>query len=84
MTQELRPKFGNDYPLPKTVAPKWLIWLVGPMMTKGLTRKAISKNIGHKWKANNSKSIQELKMSYRPLRETMEDSFQVLVDNKII
>lgn len=84
MSQTLIPKYGDQYPLPKKVAPKWLVWLVGPMMTKGITRKIISKNIGHVWKANNSKSINELKMSYRPLKETMEDSFQVLVDNKLI
>ncbi|MCB9195277.1 MAG: aldehyde reductase [Flavobacteriales bacterium] len=82
--QTLIPKFGDKYPLPKKVAPKWLVWLVGPMMTKGFTRKMASKNIGHVWKANNSKSINDLGMSYRPLKETMEDSFQVLVDNHIV
>jgi nucleoside-diphosphate-sugar epimerase len=84
MTQALRPKYGKDYPLPTKVAPKWLIWLVGPIMTKGLTRKSISKNVGHPWKANNSKSVKELGMKYRSLENTMQDSFQVLVDNKII
>lgn len=84
MSQTLIPKYGDKYPLPKKVAPKWLVWLIGPIMTKGITRKIISKNIGHVWKANNSKSIKELNMNYRPLRETMEDSFQVLVDNKLI
>lgn len=84
MGQSLVPKYGSKYPLPKKVAPKWLVWLVGPMMTKGFTRKMASKNVGHKFKANNSKSVNELKMSYRPLKETMEDAFEVLVDNKII
>lgn len=84
MAQTLMPKFGGHYPLPKKVAPKWLVWLIGPLMTKGFTRKMASKNIGHVWKANNSKSVHELKMNYRPLRETMEDAFQVLVDNKVI
>lgn len=84
MSQKLRPKFGDKYPLPKKVAPKWLIWIVGPIVNKGFTRKMVSKNIGHVWKANNTKSVKELGMKYRPLEETMVDTFQVLVDNKII
>lgn len=84
MSQLLRPKFGDKYPLPKKVAPKWLIWLVGPIVNKGFTRKMVSKNIDHVWKANNSKSKRDLKMNYRPLKDTMEDAFQVLVDNKLV
>ncbi|MCB9189919.1 MAG: aldehyde reductase [Flavobacteriales bacterium] len=84
MSQKLIPKFGDKYPLPKKVAPKWLIWIVGPIVNKGFTRKMVSKNIGHVWKANNTKSVKELGMKYRPLEETMVDTFQVLVDNKII
>ena len=76
----LNDKFGSDYPLPKKVAPKWLIMLFGPMMNKALTRKFIRANINHKFKANNSKSRAKLGMSYRPLKETMEDSFQALID----
>lgn len=80
MSQELIPKYGNDYPLPKKIAPKWLIMLFGPMMNKALTRKFIKRNVNHEFKANNSKSKTELGVSYRPLKETMTDTFQALVD----
>lgn len=84
MTQALRPKFGNDYPLPKSAAPKWLLMLVGPMMNKMLTRKSIRNNVDVPFRADNSKIKRELLMEFRPLQQTMEDGFQVLVDEKIV
>lgn len=80
MSQELIPEFGVDYPLPKKIAPKWMIMLFGPMMNKSLTRKFINRNINHEFKANNSKSRTELGISYRPLGETMRDTFQAMVE----
>lgn len=80
MAQTLVPKFGNEYPIPKKIAPKWLIMLFGPMLNKALTRKFIKRNINHTFKANNEKSKKELNASYRPLKETMEDTFQAMVD----
>lgn len=84
MANTLRPKYGNKYPLPKKEMPKLLIWLVGPMLNKFLTRKTISLNMNLPFKADNSKSIKELKMTYRPLEESMNDMFQQLIDAKII
>jgi len=77
----LRENFGNAYPLPTRTMPKWLVWLVGPMVNKAMTRKAISLNVGLPWKGDNSKSVTELGMSYRPLDETVVDFFQQMVDS---
>lgn len=84
MANALRPKYGNKYPLPKKEMPKWLIWLVGPVLNKMLTRKSISLNMNLPFVADNSKSIKELGMTYRPLEESMNDMFQQLIDAKII
>ncbi|OHX63988.1 NAD-dependent epimerase/dehydratase family protein [Flammeovirga pacifica] len=80
----LQDKFGAQYPLPKKALPKWLLMIVGPFTNKLLTRRFIKNNVNIEWKADNSKIVNELGMSFRPLKETMEDSFQVLVDNKIV
>lgn len=74
----LQSHFGVDYPLPKSAAPKWLLWLVGPMV--GMPRRTVSGSVNVPWKADNSKSKRELGMSYRPLKETMEDMFQYMID----
>jgi len=83
MARTLLPKFGNEYPLPKSVAPKWLLMLIGPMLNKSLSRKFIRNNVNVEWKADNSKIKNELGMTFRPIKETMEDAFQSLVDAKI-
>jgi len=78
MAETLRETYG-DYPLPKRVAPKWLLWLIGPFINKGLTRRYVSRNVGLPWKSDNSKSVRELGMTYRPLAETMNDFFEQIV-----
>ncbi|MEM7559870.1 MAG: NAD-dependent epimerase/dehydratase family protein [Planctomycetota bacterium] len=83
MAQTLIPKYGDQYPLPRKTMPKWLVWLVAPLVNKAMTRKIVSLNVNVPWKADNSKSIRELGVSYRPLQETMEDMFQQLIDNGV-
>ncbi|MBI1223534.1 MAG: NAD-dependent epimerase/dehydratase family protein [Bacteroidetes bacterium] len=73
-------KYGDKYPLPKRALPKWLVMLVGPMMNKQLTREFIRKNVDVEWKADTSKIKRELNMKFRPLKETMEDMMQALVE----
>jgi nucleoside-diphosphate-sugar epimerase len=79
----LRREFGDRYPIPKRTMPKWLIWLVGPMIDKTLTRKMISRNIGLPFRADNSKGVRELGLSYRPVEETVVDFFQQMVDSGV-
>ncbi|NLR91984.1 NAD-dependent epimerase/dehydratase family protein [Flammeovirga agarivorans] len=81
MANLLRDKFGNEYPLPKKELPKFMVWLLGPL--QGLSRKMVSKNFGYKWLVDNSKSIKELEMNYRPAKETLNDFFQQMVDTNV-
>jgi nucleoside-diphosphate-sugar epimerase len=80
----LLPKYGDQYPIPKKALPKAIVWLIGPIMDKTVTRKFISNNVNIPWKADNSKIIRELGISFRPMQETMEDAFQVLIDERIL
>ncbi len=74
----LQAKYGADYPLPKRALPKWLVWLVGPMV--GLPRKTVSRSVGEPWRADNSKGIKALGLTYRPLKVSLEDMFAQMVD----
>jgi len=76
----LRQRYGNTYPFPPRTLPKWLVWLVGPLTNKLMTRKVIRLNADLPWKGDNGKSVRELGMSYRPLEETVVEFFQQLVD----
>lgn len=84
MGKSLLPKYGDRFPLPKKPVPKWLLMLIGPMVNKAFSRKMLRNNVNHVWKADNSKIKQDLGISFRPLQTTMEDGFQVLVDEKIL
>lgn len=80
----LLPKYGDKFPLPKKALPKWLLMLIGPMANKLFTRKFIRNNVNIPWLADNSKIKADLKMNFRPMLETMEDSFQNLIDEGIL
>ena len=82
MASTLLPTYGDKYPIPKKAMPKWLIWLLGPSINKAITRKYVSQNMGLPFIADNSKSIKELRMHYRPLEESMNEMFQQLIDSK--
>jgi len=79
----LRKSFGDRYPIPTRTLPKWLIWLVGPLVNKTLTRAVVSRNIGLPWKGDNSKGVRELGLTYRPLEETLVEFFQQMVDSGV-
>lgn len=84
MSKVLLPKYGTDYPLPKNALPKWLLLLFGPLLNKAFSRRFIRNNLNFPFNADNSKIKKDLGMCFRPLEETMEDSFQMLIDEKII
>jgi len=80
MALTLQDKFGADYGIPKKPLPKWLLSLIGPMVNKAFSRKFIKNNVNVEWKADNSKIKSDLGMKFMPIKTTMEDSFQVLVE----
>lgn len=84
MAEQLLPKFGDSFPLPKKALPKWLLLLVGPMVNKLFSRKFIRNNVNIAWRADHSKIKKDLEMTFRPLKESMVDSFQLLVDEGIL
>lgn len=84
LAQALEDKYGDDYPIPTRALPKWLLLIVGPMINKFLTRRTIKNNVNIPWNADTSKIKKDLNMSFRPMKETMEDSFQTIIDNDIV
>ncbi len=76
----LKAEFGDPWPIPTKSMPKWLVWLIGPMVSKELTRPMIAKNMGHSWRADNSKSKRELGMEYGPVKVAVTEMFQQMID----
>ena len=84
MSQTLLAKYGEDYPIPRKPMAKWMVWLLAPMINKAMTRKIVSRNVNVPFKADNSKSIRELGVSYRPLSESLGDMFQQMVESGVL
>ncbi|MGU7769177.1 NAD-dependent epimerase/dehydratase family protein [Burkholderia sp. MR1-5-21] len=80
MAATLVARYGHDYPIPTRTLPKWLVWLAGPLANKAVTHKMVSLNVGRPWRADNSRSRNELGIRYRPLAESMNDFFGQLVE----
>lgn len=74
----LGPTYGDRFPLPCRALPKWLVWAVAPAV--GLTRRFVARNVDVPWKADSSKARRDLGLTCRPLRESMEDMFQQMID----
>ncbi|MFA6816605.1 MAG: NAD-dependent epimerase/dehydratase family protein [Lentisphaeria bacterium] len=84
MGRALLDKYGKDYPIPRRALPKWVVWLFGPMINKAMTRKMVHLNVGIPWLGDHSKGVRELGLTYRPMKESMEEMFQQLIDANII
>lgn len=76
----LRAEFGDAWPFPRRELPKWLLWLAGPMINKALTRRMVTANMGHPWKADNSKSRRELGLDYGPVSKAATDMFAQMIE----
>ncbi|MDF1610063.1 NAD-dependent epimerase/dehydratase family protein [Hoeflea sp. YIM 152468] len=78
--QMLRGHFGDRWPFPTRELPKWLLWLVGPLIDKTLTREFVSRNMGHRWRADNAKARRELGIEFQPVSAAVIEMFQQLID----
>lgn len=68
----------SSYPIGKRTIPWWFFWLVAPF--SGIDRKTVWRSAGHPFELDNSKSIRDLKMEYKPLKQTMEDMFAQCIE----
>ena len=84
LAKTLHQDFGDKYPVPHKALPKWLLLFVGPMVNKAITRKWVRNNVNQEWKADNSKSKNALGLRYRPMRETMKDGFEQMIESGVL
>ena len=74
-----------NHPMPtRTVPiPKFLFWLVAPYV--GVTRRFVSRSVGHRIEHDNSKSLRDLELGeYRSLKESMVEMFAQCIENGYI
>lgn len=82
ITQILREKFGNGYLFPLFRVPELLVWFAAPLI--GFTREYVFKNMGIPIKYDNSYTIKNLGLQFTPVKDTITDHFQQLLDDGIV
>lgn len=83
MGKILRKAFGSRYPLPFQETPKFVVWLVGPIVA-GVSRDFVKANVGYPVRFDGSRVTRELGLSYRPVEQTLKEHFQQLLDDGVL
>lgn len=73
MANPVRPFHRDPKTLPTQNLPKLMIYAAGPFM--GLSMRWVARNIGIGYKADNSRSIEELGVHYRSKYNTIRDHY---------
>lgn len=74
MSRIIRNRYSRDMRLPRTRLPHWPVRLLGPAF--GLTQPYIRKHLGIRFRVDNSRSVHELGLTYRPVEETVLDHYE--------
>ncbi|KGT48572.1 MULTISPECIES: aldehyde reductase [Acinetobacter] len=82
MGKILREAFGSKFPFPRNQLPKAAFKLFGPFA--GFSREFVEKNMGIPIYFNAQKSKDELGMEYRPVKESLVEHFQQLLDDGVV
>ncbi len=78
----LRRKYGPLYAFPRTTAPKSVVRAVAPLI--GLTRDVVDLNVGYPLAFDNSRSREELGLTYRTVEQTFTEQFQQMIDDGLV
>lgn len=68
--------------LPRSEAPKWLMWLIGPLV--GLRRNYVARNVGHPLHFNSARSVAELGMRWHTAADTLNDQIRQIMDDGLL
>jgi nucleoside-diphosphate-sugar epimerase len=71
MAEILREKFHDEYKLPKSVLPNFVVYLIGPFMD--LSWKYLKRNLSIPFKLDNSYSKTDLGITYKSLKQTITE-----------
>jgi dihydroflavonol-4-reductase len=82
MGKALTQKFGYRYPFPHFTVPKAAFSLIAPVF--GHSRQFVKLNMGYPIYFNSQRSVKDLGIQYRNIRESVCEHFQQLLDDGIV
>jgi nucleoside-diphosphate-sugar epimerase len=68
--------------LPRSEAPKWLMWLIGPLV--GMQRDYVARNVGHPVYFNSARSQAELGLQWRTAADTLNDQIRQIARDGLL
>ncbi|WP_033320487.1 NAD-dependent epimerase/dehydratase family protein [Streptomyces yerevanensis] len=74
MSRIIRTRYPRDLRLPRIALPHWPVRILGPAF--GLTQDYIRKHLGIRFRVDNSRSVHELGITYRPIGQTVLDHYE--------
>ncbi|MET7453100.1 NAD-dependent epimerase/dehydratase family protein [Streptomyces sp. NPDC005574] len=74
MSRVIRTRYPRDLRLPRTALPHWPVRVLGPAF--GLSQDYIRKHLGIRFRVDNSRSVRELGVSYRPIEQTLLEHYE--------
>ncbi|MDC0767023.1 NAD-dependent epimerase/dehydratase family protein [Streptomyces sp. HD] len=74
MSRIIRSRRPRDLRLPRTALPHWPVRVLGPAF--GLTQDYIRAHLGIRFPVDNSRSVSELGITYRPIERTVLDHYE--------
>ena len=83
MAQGLREHFQDKYKIPKREVPKFMFYILGPILA-GLSWEWVSKNIGYEIKFDNTKSKKVIGIQYKDPKETLVSHIEQLERSNLI
>ena len=72
----------SKYPLPKGRAPKFMLYVIGPL--QGLSWKYIKLNVGIPIEFDNSYSKKDLGIEYTPIEKTLNDHVEQILKDGLV
>ena len=78
----LRDHFGDKYPFPQRNIPKWLAYLLSPLL--GIPRDMVRYSVNYPLAFDNEYSKKDLGIDFRPIHTILITCFQQLVDLHLI
>ena len=82
LAQMLKERFGRTLPLPRGQLPTFMVYIIGPLF--GLSWGFLKKNLGVRYKLDNTRSKTDLGVAYTPISDTLCDHVEQMKEAGII
>ncbi|MCF8233867.1 MAG: aldehyde reductase [Bacteroidales bacterium] len=75
-------KYGDEFKLPKSKIPKWMVYMIGWMF--GMKRTFVKRNVDYPIRLNSEKSKRELGLNYTSIEESAADMVEQMTAQNLI